>query len=223
MNHSFNIEIAKRLDVNQAIIIENMAWWLKKNLANNRHIHDGSVWTYNSVNAFSELFPYWSKDQVRRILEKMESNNVIKVGNYNKVNYDRTKWYSVSAKWILSIYQIDLANLPNGICESAKPIPVINTNINTVVNIERETKRFQPPTIQQIDDYIFEKTGRSDLDEAENFFNYYESNGWMVGKTKMKKWKNSLAGWLKRSDVYNKQNPKRKVNDGSDLFDIANG
>ena len=103
--------------------------------------------------------------------------------------------------------------------ESLSNITTIN---NTNDKLERETKRFQPPTIQQINDYIFEKTGCSDLDEAENFFNYYESKGWIVGRTKMKKWKNSMAGWLKRKDIYNKQTPKRKVNDGSDLFDLAN-
>ncbi len=33
--------------------------------------------------------------------------------------------------------------------------------------------------------------------EAERFFNYYESNGWMVGKNKMKNWHSAAANWIK--------------------------
>ena len=138
MNHSFNIDIAKMLDVNQAIIIENMSYWLKKNIANNKHIYDGNVWTYNTVNALCEIFPYWTKNQIRRFLEKMEYNNIIKVGNYNKANYDRTKWYAIVDKTICQIYQIELANLPNGNGGFAKPIPDINTDI---IHIKEKVKK----------------------------------------------------------------------------------
>ena len=32
---------------------------------------------------------------------------------------------------------------------------------------------------------------------AEHFFNYYESNGWMVGRNKMKDWKAAIRTWSK--------------------------
>ena len=35
--------------------------------------------------------------------------------------------------------------------------------------------------------------------EAQKFFNFYESKGWMVGKTKMKKWQSAASGWITRS------------------------
>lgn len=34
--------------------------------------------------------------------------------------------------------------------------------------------------------------------QAESFFNYYESNGWKVGKNQMKSWLAALAGWRTR-------------------------
>ena len=55
-----------------------------------------------------------------------------------------------------------------------------------------KTKRFVKPTIQEIKDYINEKNYNVD---AERFFNYYESNGWRVGKNPMKSWKAALATW----------------------------
>ena len=38
---------------------------------------------------------------------------------------------------------------------------------------------------------------------AEHFFNYYESNGWMVGRNKMKDWKATVKNWIAKD--YNQQ------------------
>lgn len=56
--------------------------------------------------------------------------------------------------------------------------------------------RFQKPTFDQ----IMEEAARMGLPEIEcrKFESYYESNGWKVGKGKMKCWKSSLNGWKLR-------------------------
>lgn len=51
--------------------------------------------------------------------------------------------------------------------------------------------------------------------EAEKFFNYYESNGWRVGKSPMKQWKSAMANWKlnweqwrsKQTNYVNPRNP----------------
>jgi uncharacterized phage protein (TIGR02220 family) len=116
MEHSFDVTDAKKYGVECAIIIKNFRFWIDKNKANNKHFYEGKYWTYNSINAFSILFPYWTKDQIRRYLERLENMNVIVSGNFNKAGYDKTKWYSLNC-------QIDVAKLPNGDGEIAKPIP----------------------------------------------------------------------------------------------------
>lgn len=58
-------------------------------------MHDGYIWTYNSQEAFSNLFPYFSPKKVGNLLRKMEKNGIIKSGNYNHSPYDRTKWYTL--------------------------------------------------------------------------------------------------------------------------------
>jgi hypothetical protein len=55
-----------------------------------------------------------------------------------------------------------------------------------------KNKRFVKPTIKQIDEYIKEKDMHFD---AERFFDYYESKGWMVGKSPMKDWKAACRTW----------------------------
>lgn len=57
---------------------------------------------------------------------------------------------------------------------------------------EEKTKRFTPPTVEEVNSYILEKG--YDVD-AEAFVNFYESKGWFVGKNKMKSWKAALVTW----------------------------
>ena len=52
--------------------------------------------------------------------------------------------------------------------------------------------------------------------EAEKFFNYYESNGWKVGKNSMKNWKAAANNWITNSNTYAKgtSNNQRKLTKG---------
>jgi len=58
--------------------------------------------------------------------------------------------------------------------------------------------RFSPPSIEECMDK-FEKAGSS-TDEGEKFHNFYESKGWMVGKSKMKNWEAAARNWIKRNN-----------------------
>ena len=90
MEHHFKIEIAKIYGVEEAILLHNIYYWISKNKANNKHFYDEYYWTYNSIKAFSELFPYWTKRQIERILNNLIKKEALIKGNYNKLNYDRT-------------------------------------------------------------------------------------------------------------------------------------
>jgi hypothetical protein len=98
MNHNFNVNFAKEYGIEEAILIENLYFWCKKNLANEANLYEGVVWSYNSVSAFSELFPYMTEYKIANALKKLEKEGLLKVGNYNDNPYNRTKWYSVTEK-----------------------------------------------------------------------------------------------------------------------------
>lgn len=80
-------------------------------------------------------------------------------------------------------------------------------------------KRFVKPTIEEIIDYVNERHSSVD---ANMFFDFYESNGWKVGKNPMKDWKASLRTWERnRSDnrkedvlpTYDNSNNQKLSND----------
>ena len=70
--------------------------------------------------------------------------------------------------------------------------------------------RFTPPTNEDVYLYMVEK-GMNNKQEAEKFFDYYSSKGWLVGKAKMKDWKASVRNWIKNNFSTNNNNsPQQK-------------
>lgn len=215
MEHSFDIRVAERIGINAAIILKHLYFWISKNRANEKHFHDGRYWTYSSVKAMCELFPYLSKKQISGALEKLESFGLIMVGNYNSTPYDRTRWFSITdfgyellnAKEEVRKNEKSDSNSPNENSFSQKGkcnnnYSVDNTITDTLPNVEtynyndeppKKPKRFVPPTVQAVTEYCLEKN-KLHID-PEKFISYYESNGWMVGKNKMKDWKSAITTW----------------------------
>ena len=142
MNHSFNIDIATEYGIEEAIILENMYFWLEKNRVNQQHIIDGQVWTYNSQAALSKLFPYMNRSKIQRVMTKLENAGLIIKANHNIAKYDKTTWYALTPHGY-SLFNLNnglckmdngLFNLNNRISQNEQPIPDINTNINTDIN-----------------------------------------------------------------------------------------
>lgn len=80
-----------------------------------------------------------------------------------------------------------------------------NTN-GVILSVEQsgtvEESHFKKPHISEIKMYFEEKDAPSE--EAEKFFNHYESNGWLVGgKSKMKNWQAAARNWLLNSKKFN--------------------
>lgn len=51
---------------------------------------------------------------------------------------------------------------------------------------------FTPPTLTQVQEYVAQRGNRMD---AERFYDFYTSKGWMVGKNKMKDWQAAVRNW----------------------------
>jgi hypothetical protein len=67
-----------------------------------------------------------------------------------------------------------------------------------------EKKRFKIPSVIEIASYCRKRNNTVD---AQRFFDFYESKGWMIGKNKMKDWKAAVRTWE------NQERKRRKSND----------
>ncbi len=84
-------------------------------------------------------------------------------------------------------------------------------------------KRFTKPTLDEIQNRIYEMNYQVD---AIKFLNHYESNGWKVGRNKMKCWKSALTTWQTNSNErkYKSQPKSFKQQDAqktSDMVDLV--
>lgn len=80
-----------------------------------------------------------------------------------------------------------------------------SAEISPVIKKEKRSSIFQKPTLEQLQEYFTAE--KSTNHEAQKFYLHYESNGWMVGKTKMKNWKAAAKNWITRSSNFTKPNP----------------
>ena len=60
------------------------------------------------------------------------------------------------------------------------------------------------PELTEVTEYFNLKLNNIELSqhEAEGFYNYYMSCGWMVGKKPMKAWKFAVLNWIRNIKVY---------------------
>ena len=99
--------------------------------------------------------------------------------------------YRQGSKEILSRY-IKLVDKPSlKMCTDNTNINITNTNLTD----SNRKALFKKPTLDDINNYCFERKNNID---AETFFNFYESKDWLIGKNKMKDWKACIVTWEKR-------------------------
>lgn len=136
MTYSFDTEIAAEFGVSEAIMIQNFMFWINKNAANDKHFHEGKYWTYNSVEAFARLFPFWNAAQVRHTIKNLIEKGVLIKGNYNTSQRDRTCWYAFTDSFC-NKYNFHLIKLTNGVCKNAK---CNNNIIDDITDINTDNK-----------------------------------------------------------------------------------
>ena len=78
---------------------------------------------------------------------------------------------------------------------------------------KRSSSAFVKPTLEECMAYAQEKGYNWDV---ERFFNFYESNGWRVGRNPMKNWKAAMSNWNKHEPQYSQPNlfPTTTSNNG---------
>jgi hypothetical protein len=112
--HAFIVEEAVKYGVEKAVLLQHIRFWCVQNEGKDTHEHDGLVYMYQSAQDMHKHYPYWSRQKISRLLRDMEAEGLIKSGNFNKVQYDQTKWYTIT---------LECSDLNNRISKLEQPIP----------------------------------------------------------------------------------------------------
>lgn len=146
----------------------------------------------------------WSKDKTLRFLNDLEADGTIKKASDTKrtlltiVNYDKYQGSGDSDR-TQNGHKTDTDRTQIGQTKERKE------GKRNIYNI------FRPPTVEEVRAYCDEKGYAVD---PSRFVDFYESKGWMVGKSKMKDWKASVRNW-QRSNAGVPQSRKNSFNDFS--------
>jgi hypothetical protein len=120
-----------------------------------------------------------SVQQIRTALDKLKSTSEITIETSSKGTIIQVVNY---AKYQLST------------SESTNEQPTNNQQVTTNNKEKKERSIFKAPSLEELNAFCLENNL---ILNASDFLNYYDSNGWMVGKNKMKDWKATVRRWSK--------------------------
>lgn len=141
-------------------------------------------------------------------------------------------WKNNAHKQIVMILRENLEDKDRfkGCKEIEMILPVTPVEKQAVVNIEkpkpkatRKRTKFLKPTQQEVFNYMKEKEFIPAQVEAERFWNWFESNGWKVGKNPMKVWKGAvntwIINWYDRNNIKSKATKMDNIRESSESLD----
>ena len=137
-----------------------------------------------------------SKSRVIKVLNEMVAKGLI-----IKKTSGRFNFYVTNYNYVCNTEEPTVSVQHPTRCQSDTESSVVPTpnNINNNINDTISVKRLVKPNVEEIESYCKERNNSVD---AQQFFDYYESKGWKVGKSPMKDWKASVRTWEKNDYGY---------------------
>lgn len=132
--HSFSVELATKIGLREAIILQHLYWWHQHNEALQRMNIDGRVWFFLPASQIAEVFPYLSEKVVRGIIDKLITEGYIIKDHKGEgqERFNRTNWYSLTDSALVFFH---LPKWENGNTQTGKSI-VNNNSYNISPNGE---------------------------------------------------------------------------------------
>lgn len=93
---SYCVGIAEMTSIAEAVVLEGIRFWVDSDTAqqNGRNYHDGHYWTSCVNEAFCQLFPELSSEELETTLKSLESRDLIVISNLDP--YNRSRAYALT-------------------------------------------------------------------------------------------------------------------------------
>jgi len=101
--------------LNEAIIIQQIHYWVMQNQKRNINFENGYYWTYSSYEDLHKQFPFWSVRTIKRTIRKLEKEGYLISANFNKNPFDKTKWYRINYEKLFGNSQTNLESNTDGV------------------------------------------------------------------------------------------------------------
>lgn len=156
--------LAREIGLNEAIMLQQMHYWLIKS----SHEFEGVKWFYKTLEDWQTEFPFWSTMTIRRTLTNLEKQKVIRIGNFNKKKFDKTKWYTIEYQCVnrrcVQSEQTMCSSCTDGCVQSeqtnTRDYTETTTETNNNVSEEKPLKVVWTKETNYIIDYLNKRTGK---------------------------------------------------------------
>ena len=101
---TINRKLAKCLGLKEAVVFQQIHYWLEINKQTNNNFKEDRYWTYNSIKQWHEKhFDFLSVRTLERTLAKLEKSGLLITKVFNKWEGDKTKWYTIDYEKLLEV------------------------------------------------------------------------------------------------------------------------
>ena len=142
-------------------------------------------------------------ERIKKILEinfaKIETENGIFFWRNNRLYTEFSAQLNKSLKAFESVKHRKTRPIKTNDCKTIAENAIEQVKVSTLKRLIKPQSNDSRPTLEQIKEYCRERKNTVDPDR---FFNFYESNGWKVGKNPMRNWKAAIRTW-ERGDATN--------------------
>jgi|ERR1035437_353440 hypothetical protein len=220
----FSPILAMKIGLNEAIVLQQIYYWLDLYKDDKTHFHDGKIWVYNSVrNWVKDNFTgVISERTLWKVMANLEGRGKSKkckgirpltiCGNFNKKGYDKTKWYTIDFEAVEELMgTIGVQKLQMGTEEVAEPIPENTSYINIYNGFQTETQQVDSEEmLGQQEEFSSGETILSN-NPADYAYNFYLSYYFTLFGFEHKQ----LSEGVKNSVIY-------KLQEFQDEYDLTN-
>ncbi|NNU91844.1 DnaD domain protein [Geobacillus sp. NFOSA3] len=178
--------LAAAIGLNESIVLQQLHYWLERST----NVHEGHTWVYNTYEEWKEQFPFWSESTIRRIITKLEKQELIITGNFNRSKIDKTKWYRINYEKLAQLQdeqstaQPDTSTVQNEQTTDEIDSPSVQNEQSICSNWTDDLLNLNRPipeiTTENTTDINKEVVVDTPVRESMNPFLFFEQNGFGV-------------------------------------------
>jgi hypothetical protein len=116
--------LAQEIGLNESILFLQLEFLI----AVHGLVVSGQRWVRMSVRDLEREFPFWSYSTINRAVQSLESQSLIAVENFNRRNYDKTRWFSINLDAAAGLKSIAVKPTGEGTLQPAEGEPACETS-----------------------------------------------------------------------------------------------
>lgn len=176
-------------------------------------IADDNRLNTSHVSLYVALFQIWNQHRFENpiSINRSDTMRISKIGSrvtYHRCLKNLAEWnyikyfpsHNPMKGSLINMYNFGTTSEPTSGTSSELVVgQVVDPSINSINNLNnKKNSSFYIPTIEEVKEFF-----ENDL-EADKYFNYYSSKGWVVGnKSPMKDWKAAARNWKMNVGKFN--------------------